>query len=231
MFIRYFAIALFAMLPGLAQAQGEHPSMFHAFTLEADIGEAKEATVATWDLDGWIGGDFNKLWIKSEGEIVDSDAEHAELWALYSRNVAEFWDAQIGVRHDFEPFGTTYLATGLVGLAPYLFETDFHFFLSDEGDLSARLHQENELLITQRLILTPALELNLFAQDVREQEVAAGFSDLEVSLQTRYEITRRFSPYVELRYERLLGQTARLAQAAQERKDDVILVGGLVLKF
>lgn len=231
MCIRTFAIAVCLLLPALANAQGEHPDTFHAFTLEADIGEAKEETVATWDLDGWAGGDFNKLAIKSEGEVVDSDTHEAELWALYSRNIAEFWDAQVGLRQDFEPQSTTYIAAGFAGLAPYLFETDLHLFVSDEGDFSGRLHQENELLITQRLILAPSLELNFFGQDVEEQEVAAGFSSLELALQSRYEFTRRFAPYVELRYERLLGQTATWAEDAGERRDDFVVALGMVVKF
>src|SRR4051812_28174567 len=69
--------------------------IFHMFRLETDIGANNDGdTVASWDLDGWIGADENKLWLKSEGEHKDGKLEQAEVWALYSRNIATFWDAQ-----------------------------------------------------------------------------------------------------------------------------------------
>ncbi len=48
---------------------GEHfQQIFHAFTLETEYGGSDNGAVASWDLDGWIGGDYNKLAVKSEGE-------------------------------------------------------------------------------------------------------------------------------------------------------------------
>jgi len=204
---------------------------FHMFRLEADYGAGQDDPVGSWDFDGWIGGDDNKLWLKSEGEVVDGKTEQAEFWAMYSRNVATFWDAQIGIRHDIQPESTSYLVLGVEGLAPYFFETEAHLFVSDEGDVSARLRQENDFLLTQRLILQPYVEANLYAQDVADQEVGAGLSSAEFGLQTRYEITRKFAPYVDFRYERKFGETSSIAKKNGEDNDDFIASIGLRLMF
>lgn len=202
---------------------------FHSFRLETDYGGGQNGSVATWDLDGWIGGDDDKLWIKSEGEHVDGDLEQAELWAMYSHNIGTFWDAQAGVRYDFKPQGKAYLVAGFDGLAPYFFETEAHLFVSDEGDVTARIREENDFLLTQKLILQPYAEINLSAQDVEEQDIGAGFTNGEIGLQTRYEITRKFAPYIDVRYERKFGETSSIAKDNDEDNDDVI--GSIGLKF
>lgn len=213
------------------EKHADHPTVFHAFQLETDIGAGRDDTIATWDFNGWVGTDYDKLWLKSEGDIADGDTETAEFWAMYSRNIHEFWDAQIGLRYDTQPTSTAYLVAGFEGLAKYFFETEAHLFISEEGDVSARLRQENDLLITQRLITQPYFEANLFAQDIPEQEVGAGLTSAEIGLQTRYEITRKLAPYVDVRYERKFGETSSIAQSNGERRDDFIAGVGLRLVF
>jgi len=230
--LRLFLLLLMFLQPAYAQDEKPHTAdhhhgseIWHAITLETDYGAGQDGPVARWDLDGWIGTDENKLWLKSEGENSDGTMEQAEFQALYSRAISDFWDAQIGVRHDTQSVSTTYLALGFEGLAPYFIETEAHLFVSDEGDVSARLHAEKDFLITQRLILQPYAEANLFAQDVTEQDVGAGLADGEIGLQTRYEITRKVAPYADLRYERKFGETSSMAE------DDDDFVAALGIRF
>lgn len=220
--------------PAYAQDPHDHQhgsETYHAFRLETDYGAGQDGPVASWDFDGWIGTDENKLWLKSEGENSDGTTEQAEFWALYSRNIAEFWDLQAGIRHDTQPHSTSYAVFGIEGLAPYFVETEAHLFISDEGDVSARLRREHDLLLTQRLIFQPYVEINLSAQDVEEQEIGAGFTDGEIGIQTRYEITRKFAPYVDLRYERKFGETSSIAKDNGEDNDDFVAAVGLRLMF
>jgi copper resistance protein B len=225
-----FSYPVFAM--DMGDMKKEHGGgTFHSFHLETDYGAGEHGSVATWDLDGWIGGDENKLWFKNEGERADNNLEQAELWAMYSHNISTFWDAQAGIRYDFKPKGTAYLTLGFDGLAPYFFETEAHLFVSDEGDVTARLREENDFLLTQKLILQPYAEINLSAQDIEEQDIGAGLTDGEIGLQTRYEITRKFAPYIDVRYERKFGQTSSIAKENGEDNDDVIGSVGLRLMF
>ncbi|ABS61970.1 copper resistance B precursor [Parvibaculum lavamentivorans DS-1] len=202
------------------------PDLFNMIKLEADYADAHDG-LWNWNLDGWVGGDVDRLWIRSEGEIADGDVEKAEAQIFYGRNVHPFWDLLLGIRQDFEPDSETYLAAGAVGLAPYFFETEATAFLSTEGDLSARFEQGFDLPITQKLIAEPHVELNVFAQDVPERGIGAGFSSIEAGLQLRYEVVRKFAPYVDLVWERELGETASRARASGEDVEDTTLRVGV----
>lgn len=216
-----------------AFAGDEHGgAVYHAFRLETGVGGTDDgAGLADWDFDGWIGTDENKLWLKSEGERENGVTHQAEFWAMYSRNIGTFWDAQIGIRHDTQPDSLTYGVIGFEGLAPYFFETEAHLFVSEDGDVSARIRQENEFLITQKLITQPYVEANLFAQDVPELEVGAGLSSAELGLQTRYEFTRAFAPYIDVKYERKFGETSSIAKSNGEDNDAVVGTVGVKWMF
>ncbi len=205
--------------------------IFHAFIMDAEIGKSNEKSTLSWDLDGWIGTDENKLWLKSEAKRLKGETEQVEFWGLYSRNLAIFWDGQIGLRHDGQPTNVEYLVLGVEGLAPYFFETKAHVFISETGDVSARFRQEVDLLITQKLILQPQLEINLYAQDVPEQKVGTGLSQAEIGLQARYEFTRKFAPYVSVGYERLIGETSSIAKSNHEDNDAIVYTFGIRLMF
>ena len=215
------------------EMQHEHGGgIFHMFRSETDIGSSTSgSTIASWDVKGYIGTDENKVWLKTEGESKDNKLESAEFWALYSRNIAMFWDAQAGIRYDNKPTSTTYLTLGFNGLAPYYFDTEVHLFISNKGDVSARLREENDFLLTQKLILQPYLEFNVFAQEVREQDVGRGLADAKVGLQTRYEFTRKFAPYVDVHYGRKFGGTSSIAKSNGEDNDKLVGSVGLRLMF
>lgn len=206
--------------------------VYHALRLELDAGESRDnESVDNWNLDGWIGGDDNKLWLKSVGTIAGHNTQTSENWAMYSRNIGTFWDAQAGVRYDNKPASIAYFVAGFTGLAPYHFDTEAHLFASDDGDVSFRLREENDFLLSQKLILQPFLELNVFAQDVKALDVGSGLSNAEFGLQLRYEITRKFAPYIELSYDSLYGGTADRADAKGEHTSDSTLTAGIRLMF
>ncbi len=222
-FARIGIVWLMAAAPAIAQEAppaGDAPphdthggANFRMIRVEAGYA-GDDGGVWNWDVDGWTGGDSERLWLRSEGEIKDGVLDYAEAQAFYGWNVHPFWDVLIGIRQDFEPDGETWLAAGVTGLAPYFFEAEVTAFLSLEGDAALRFEQSFDLLITQRLIAEPHAELNFHAQDMPGRGIGAGFSDVEASLQLRYELTRKFAPYVEISWERDLGETAGLTRAA-----------------
>ena len=215
------------------EMQHEHGGgIFHMFRSETDIGANTDGkTVESWDVKGYVGTDENRAWLKTEGEHADGKLQTAEAWALYSRNISMFWDAQAGIRHDFKPKSTTYLALGFNGLAPYYFDTEAHLFVSQQGHVSARLREENDFLLTQKLILQPYAEFNVYLQDAPENDAGAGLGDGKIGLQTRYEITRQFAPYVDVHYGRKFGETASIATSNGESKDETVAAVGLRLMF
>ena len=163
-----------------------------------------------WQGEGWIGGDLNRFALKTQGEgRFGRRADEAEVQALYWRALDPWFNLEAGVRQDVQRGGRTYAVVGVDGLAPYWFEVGAQAFLSDRGEASARLEGSCDQRITQRLILQPAIEVNLSAQDVARERVGAGLVDVEAGLRLRYEIAREFAPYVGLHRERAFGRTAR----------------------
>jgi copper resistance protein B len=186
-----------------------------------------------WEGEGWIGGDINRLAIKSEGEgAVNGPLESAELQALYSRAIDPWWNVVAGVRQDFRPRPQrTYATIGIEGLAPYWFELEAQAFLSDKGDAHLRVEGSYDQRITQRLILQPAAEVNIAAQDVPELGIGSGLSTIELGLRLRYEFAREFAPYVGVNWERSFGDTARYARAEGEGASATSLVMGVRFWF
>lgn len=182
-----------------------------------------------WDGEGWFGGDINRAVVKSEGEgAVGGDVDDAELQLVYSRAISPYFDLQGGVRYDFEPNPSrTYGTIGFEGLAPYWFEIEGALFLSERADLLARLEGYYDQPITQRLIVQPRAEFNFAAQDVRENEIGSGVSDVELGLRLRYEIRREFAPYLGVSWQRKVGDTARFARREGERVSSTSLVLGI----
>lgn len=187
-----------------------------------------------WDAQGWYGGDVNRFWVKTEGEYLfdESAFEEAEVQALYSRAVTPFFDLQAGLRWDFAPDpDTAHAVIGVEGLAPYWFEIDAAAFVSEDGDVSARIEAEYEILFTQRLILQPRTELEFAVQDVPARGIGSGLRSAELGGRLRYEIVREIAPYVGVEWSRAVGETADFARSEGEGVSAVSVVAGLRLWF
>ena len=174
-----------------------------------------------WDGQGWVGGDYDKLWVKSEGfadgkgHITDGDQE-----LLYDRAISTYFDLQAGLRSDLDSLATrNWAAFGVQGLAPLFFELQATGYVSDAGHLAARLQASYDLLLTQRLILQPEIEVNLYSKADPRRQIGAGLSDIDAGLRLRYEVTRKFAPY--------LGVTYAGRFAGPETQDDVRFVVGI----
>lgn len=191
------------------------------------------ADARVWDAQGWIGGDWNRFWFKTEGtDLASGGTEEAEVQALYARLIAPFWYLQAGLRHDAEPEPTlTFAVLGAQGLAPYWFDVEATAFVSDDGDVSARVEAEYELLFTQRLILQPRLETNFAASEVEEVGVGQGINDLQLGLRLHYEIKREFAPYIGITWTRKVGETADLAKREGKEREDTAVIAGVRLWY
>lgn len=195
--------------------------------LEARVREGRDGY--GWNAEGWYGGDVHRFWLKTEGEGDFGDSpERAEVHALYSRALGPWWNLQAGLRYDFRPDPQrAHLVLGIEGLAPYWFEVDAALFLSEKGDLTARLEAEYDQRLTQKLILQPRVEFDLAAQDAPEIGLGAGLSRAELGLRLRYEFVPEFAPYVGVQYERAFGDTARYLRSAGDDVGGWSLVAGV----
>ena len=164
-----------------------------------------------WDGEGWIGTDMNRLWFKSEGFLERGRASDGDTEALYDRPIPflRYFDAQAGVRYDLDSNrGRTWGAIGIQGLAPYFFEFAPTFYFSDRGRFAGKITGSYDLLITQRLIVQPEFEVNFYTKKDPSRGIGSGPSDLDTGLRLRYEITRKFAPYVGFAYTQTFADTA-----------------------
>jgi copper resistance protein B len=166
---------------------------------------------------GWVGGDYNRIWIKPEGtKVYDGPWEDVDVQLLYGRLIAPFWDLQAGVRYFQASSAGPARASavfGVQGLAPQWFDVEAAAFISNRGEVSARLELEYEFLLTQRLVLQPRLETNIAVQQVKELGIGQGVNDLEVGVRLRYEIWREFAPYIGIAWTSKFGETADFSRA------------------
>ena len=207
------------------------------YTFRADRFEYRsfdDGEVLLWDVQGWIGRDYNKLYFESEGEYsLDEDSfESVQTELLYGRAISSFWDFRAGLRYDFEPSPErAFAVVGVQGLAPQWFEVDANLYLSEDGDLSFGMEAEYDILLTQRLVLQPRMELEIAAQDVEEYGTYAGFTGVELGLRLRYEYVPNFAPYVGVGYERKIGETGRMAREEGENPGSTSLLLGVSFWF
>lgn len=200
------AVAAAGAAPAGAQVMDEHVYTYVAFD-KLEYGHGFDERPVEFDGQAWIGGDFDKLWVKARGEHSTLETEgEFQGEALYSRMWRPFWNLQGGVRLDRRYGGEAatrgLLAFGLEGLAPYWFEVEAFGYVSQDGDFSARLEASYELLFTQRLVLEPEVEVDLALQDVEAFGVASGLDELELAARLRYEIVRELAPYVGIAWVR-----------------------------
>lgn len=213
-------------------------TQFYSFVLFDQFEYRHGADVLHWDVLGWFGGDYNRLWIETEGDHrTDGDGGEIEkLDVLYGRLIAPFWDLQAGLGYqrlygpgpDYDRF---FAVVGLQGLAPYGLELDANLRISEDGDISADLEAEYDLLLTQRLILQPRFATDFAVQEVETFGVGQGFNSVRLGLRLRYEIRREFAPYIGVTWMQKFGETADLSRAENEDSEDLSFMVGLRFWF
>ena len=186
----------------------------------------------SWDATGWVGGDRNRLWFRSEGHGEDGHLGDAEAQLFYGRSVARWWDVVVGVRQDIQPGpAQTWAAFGVQGLAPYWFKVEATGYASDGGQTAVRLEAEYGLLLTNRLVLRPLAELNLYGKRNVERGIGAGLSSTDIGLRMRYEVRREVAPYIGVTWNHTFGETRDLAEASGDAVSRVRFVAGLRLWY
>jgi copper resistance protein B len=186
---------------------------------------------AAWEGDAWYGGDIDKIWLRSEGEREDGDTvAHTELF--WDHAFAPFWDWQLGARADSGAGpGRQWLAFGVQGLAPYWIELQATAYAGAQGRTALRLRAEYELLLTQRLILQPESEANIYGKSDPRRDIGSGVSELDFGLRLRYEIRREFAPYIGVVWRQRFGQTGDLVRASGHSAFDSQVVAGVRVWF
>lgn len=226
-----------ALFPGAAMARsrdatrrsmgGSGSAMLLVDRLETRSGKGTDDWL--WDVRGRVGGDIDRLWIRSEGQgALGGRIEDAEVQALWGHAIGPWFDLQAGVRQDVRPGpDRTRIALGVQGLAPYMFDLEATAFLSTKGEATARIEATVDQRISQRLILQPRLEADLSAQAMPDLRTGAGLTTLQAGLRLRYEIRRELAPYMGVAWQSDIGRTADYARAAGGTASRLVWIAGL----
>lgn len=172
-----------------------------------------------WDVQGWIGTDMNRLWLKSEGFLDNGTVGDGDIEALYDRPIPRmrYFDWQAGIREDLDSGPRrTWGGIGIEGLAPYFFEIEPTFYFRGGGHVAGRLTTSYDLRITQRVVAQPEIEMNFYSKPDPQRMLGTGLSDLDAGFRIRYEFSRKFAPYVGFAYTTKFGDTATLSRRAGE---------------
>lgn len=196
---------------------------------ELEFASGNEGQGVGWTVLVTQGQDDSKLWLRSQGLKNSKDRLDPEssVEALWWHSKSPFWGTLLGVRQDLGKGATTWLAAGVEGLAPYWFDVQLTGYVGDDGRLGARAKGAYEVRFTNRLILTPQVETNLYSKRSTDRELGGGFSNVELSARLRYEVSRKFAPYVGFVWERALDDTADFRRADRQRPAEHRVVVGL----
>jgi len=211
-----------------------HDDRVHSYLLfdELEWQSGDGIAAGVWDTQGWIGHDVNRFWFETEGDAEGGGVPDAYADALFGRAIRPFWDVVAGVRQDFEPGpGRTWAAVGIRGLAPQWFEVQATAYVGESWRTLFRVETEYGLLLTNRLILQPRVEFDIYGKSDPGRGIGAGLSSGEAGLRLRYEFRREFAPYVGVTWNRKFFGTADFARAAGEKAGGARFATGVRVWF
>jgi copper resistance protein B len=223
--------------------RAEHGAQIYAVTTVDNkwlIDEGGTGTLKS-EFETRIGTDENKLFIKAHLDKHESHTAEYEVKTLYSRMISDFWDAQIGTRYRVEKVELDQhrkdteekwdAVIGLHGLAPYFFETDAYLYAGADQYSGFSLETERDLLLTQKLIFKPYLDVDLVFSDDSKYAKKTGLSNVTAGLETRYEISKKVMPYIDIAYEYAKGNDATAWQIESDSEKGWLYGAGVRFKF
>ncbi len=185
-----------------------------------------------YDTQGWFGRTYNRAVLKAEADIEDGEFTNTRNEVLWGHAIATYWDTQLGIRYDIDKGpGRGWLAFGVQGLAPYWFDVEATGYVGLEGRSAFRFEITYDQLITQRLILQPRMETNIYSKRDPDRGLGSGLSDLSLGLRLRYEIQREIAPYIGVEWAHKFGETRDFLRAANGNPSEIQFVAGLRLRF
>ena len=217
---------------GIGMNMADDPLISQLMLDQLELVQGNNGDQMAWDGHFRIGYDLNQVWIRSEGQQAYGKTQDADAELLWGHAFSPFWEVMSGIRHDFANGpAREWAALGVQGLAPYKFDVEATAYQGSAGRTAARLKVSYDLLLSQRIVLSPELESNLYGQDDPARGIGAGLSDATFTVRLRYEIRREFAPYIGIGWGRKFGKTADFSQAAGESALDQQLLAGLRIWF
>ena len=203
------------------------------------------------ELKSFIGSDENKLFIKAELEKAEGDSSSYSIAPMYSRNVSDFWDLQMGVRYKSDVVEKNQLdqldqsslrsykernhrvdaVVGMYGLAPYFIETEGYLYVGQDQHVSLSLETEREFLLTQKTILQPYMKLHVLLHEQSDEAKKKGVSEVQAGLKTYYKINPKVMPFIDVAYQYENGTKGSIYQDAEPSEKGWLYGAGISFNF
>ena len=188
------------------------------------------------ELETRTGTDENKIFIKVHADDAESEQAEYDVKMLYSRNVTDFWDVQAGLRYRNDQNrevdqDQVDAVIGVHGLAPYFFETNAYLYVGQDNQTSLSLETERDVLLTQKLIVKPYLDLNVILSDASSYAQKTGLSSAQLGLEMRYEINKKVMPFIDVAYGYKQGHEQTDWQAESASDQEWLYGAGIRFKF
>ena len=186
-----------------------------------------------WDIEGWYGTDKNRFFYKTEGEQNATQSEYdVDLQLLYARLISPYFNFQTGIRFEARKFRGANIVRpqavfGFEGLAPYFIRLESGVFIDPKGKVSGRLTLTKDFLMTQRWIMQTRFETSAAIQRVERFGTGRGLNDMEIGFRFRYEMRRKFAPYVGVTFAQSFFGTADLVRQEGGSPSRIRLVMGV----
>jgi copper resistance protein B len=225
-----------ALVAGPAMDMSAHmdDDPWHAMVLvdQLEWQDAEEGAALAWDVEAWAGTDSDRVLLRAEGERVDGGTDENRLELLWWQPLTSRWDLVAGLRQDLKPEAArSYAALGIQGLAPGWVHVEATAYFGERGQSGVTLKAGPDLLLTNRLILAPQVEVEAYGRDDEANGIGNGLSRVTAGLRMRYEVRRKFAPYLGLEWAGKLGDTGDLARREGESVRDARWVAGLRVWF
>ena len=211
-----------------------HDSAIHHQILFDQLGYQRVRRVSGmhWDMSGWVGTDFDRLFVRSEGQRIRGAWDDVRIEAAWRHAVGRYWNTLLGMRTDVGSGPSRYWGmVGVQGTMPWFIDVSAMAYAGPSGRTALWTRAEYNWRFTQRLILTPELEVNVYGKRDVARDIGEGLSDMTASLRLRYEVTRKFAPYVGLTWQRQIGATAAMARGNGNAVNDVGIEAGVRFWF
>jgi len=183
-----------------------------------------------WDGEAWIGKDMSRLWVKSEGVLEEGSMSDGDHEVLYDRPIPRmrYFDLQAGLRADLDSGPRrVWGAVGIEGLAPDFVQLETTLYFREEGHIAGKVAASYDLKLTQRLVAQPQVEMNGYSKPDPTRGIGTGLTDIDTAIRLRYEIRRKFAPYIGFAYTNQFGSTADESRRSGESVSHQRFVFGL----
>ncbi|MDO9103924.1 MAG: copper resistance protein B [Methylovulum sp.] len=180
----------------------------------------------TYDAQAWFGKTYDRAVLRAEGKGDYAKIGDARSEVLWGHALTPFWDTHLGLRYDSGgDVDRSWFAFGVQGLAPYWLYIEATGYIGEQGRAAFRFESEYDLLLTQKLILQPRIEVNFYSQRDNGRAISSGLSDYEAGLRLRYEIRREFAPYVGIEWAGQYGSTVALPSSGNHTTETRLVAG------